>query len=79
MDEYIQTINIESKYIIEPDAYSIFKKERESGIQDFLVRGIQAYYKKPESKIEETLFFYPLIGILNKLSYALAEKKMDDE
>jgi len=79
LDEYIQTINIESKYIIEPDAYSIFKKERESGITDFLVRGIQAYYKKPDSKIEETLFFYPLIGILNKLSYALAVKKLDDE
>ncbi|MGQ1948364.1 hypothetical protein ACT3CD_14815 [Geofilum sp. OHC36d9] len=79
LDEYIQTINIESKYIIETDAYSIFQQERESGINDFLVRGIQAYYKKPDSKIEETLFFYPLIGILNKLSYALAEKKTDDE
>ncbi|MFW5982971.1 MAG: hypothetical protein ACOCQ4_00605 [bacterium] len=79
LDKYIQTINIKSKYIIEPDAYSIFKKERESGITDFLVRGIQAYYKKPDSKIEETLFFYPLIGILNKLSYALAEKKIDNE
>jgi len=79
LDRYIETVNIESKYIIEPDAYSTFKKERESGINDFLVRGIQAYYKKPDSKIEETLFFYPLIGILNKLSYALSEKKTDDE
>lgn len=75
LDNYFQTVNIETKYSIEPDAYRVFQKEREFGIQDFLVRGIKAYYKKPVSKIEESLFFYPLIGTLNKLTYALAESK----
>lgn len=79
LDEYIQTIRIESKYIIEPEAYSIFKQVRDAGIKDFLLRGIKAYYKKNDTKIEESLFFYPLIGMLNKLSYALAEKKTENE
>lgn len=79
LDEYIKTIDIEAKYIIDHKAYSVFKNVRESGIQEFLIRGIHAYYKKPNSKISETLFFYPLIGILNKLSYSLAETKVNNE
>lgn len=79
LDEYIQTIRIESKYIIEPAAYTTFKGLRDDGIKDFLMRGIKAYYKKNDTKIEESLFFYPLIGILNKLSYALAEKHIENE
>jgi len=79
LDDYIKTIRFESKYIIEPSAYSTFEQLRNSGIKDFLMRGIKAYYKKNDTKIEESLFFYPLIGILNKLSYALAEKKTVDE
>ncbi|MBN1968189.1 MAG: hypothetical protein JXR48_10175 [Candidatus Delongbacteria bacterium] len=79
LDEYIQTIRIESKYIIEPGAYKTFKDLRDAGIKDFLMRGIKAYYKKNDTKIEESLFFYPLIGILNKLSYALAEKPIENE
>ncbi len=79
LDNYIQTVRIESKYIIEPGAYTIFKELRNAGIKDFLMRGIKAYYKKDDTRIEESLFFYPLIGILNKLSYALAEKQTEDE
>ncbi|MCD5382776.1 hypothetical protein LR002_01495 [Candidatus Gracilibacteria bacterium] len=79
LDEYINTIRLESKFIIEPSAYQVFKDTREKGIKDYLIRGIKAYYKKNDVYIEESLFFYPLIGILNKLSYALSEKQNNDE
>jgi len=75
LDDYINTIQLEAKFIIEPSAYQVFQDTREAGIKDFLIRGIKAYYKKNDVYIEESLFFYPLIGILNKLSYALSEKK----
>ena len=74
LDDFLGTINITSKFMIEPSAYKVFKEMRENDIKDFLVRGVKAYYKKDDAKIEESLFFYPLIGILNKLSNALAEK-----
>jgi len=79
LDAYIHTIRLESKYIIDPSAYSIFEDLRDTGIKDLLKRGINAYHKKNDIKIEETLFFYPLIGILNKLSYALATKTSKNE
>jgi len=79
LDEYINTIRLESKFIIEPSAYQVFQDTRDSDIKDYLIRGIKAYYKKNDVYIEESLFFYPLIGILNKLSYALSEKQDNDE
>lgn len=74
LDDYVETIRIESKFIIDQSAYKVFVENRDIGIKDFLQRGIKAYYKKSDTKVEETLFFYPLIGILNKLSYELAKK-----
>lgn len=71
LDDFGKTIRIEDK--IEPNAYSKFQDIRDSSMEDFLIKGIKAYYKKDEYHIEESLFFYPLIGILNELSYSLAE------
>lgn len=72
LDEFLDTISIKSKFMIEPSAYKVFQEIRDNDIKDFLVRGIKAYYKKDDTKIEESLFFYPLIGILNRLANALA-------
>ncbi len=77
LDEYKNTIRLEEK--IEPSAYKLFEEIRNSDIKDYLIKGIKAYYKKDDYHIEESLFFYPLIGILNKLSYALSEKEDKDE
>ena len=75
MDSYVDSVNLSAKYMISNDAYAVFKEMREDNISDYLVRGLRSFYKKDNSPIVETLFFYPLIGILNKLSYALAIKK----
>ena len=72
LDDYISTINLEGDFGIENSAYQKFKKMRTLNIKDFLEHGVKAFYRSPEKHIEETLFFYPLIGILNKLALVLS-------
>ena len=75
LDDYVETVNLEGTYNIELQAYEIFKKLRDQNIQQYLKRGLKAFYKKDEKHIEETLFFYPLIGILNNLSFELSQNQ----
>ena len=73
LDEYIKTVRFDTKFLIEQGAYDKFIEIREGDIDDFLSRGLKAFHKKEKRHIEETLFFYPLVGILNKLTYELAK------
>jgi len=73
LDEYIKTVRFDTKFLIEQGAYDKFIEIREDDIDDFLSRGLKAFHKKEKRHIEETLFFYPLVGILNKLTYELAK------
>jgi len=75
LDDYVSNINIEAKYGIDTEAYKIFKQMRANNIKDYLRQGLKAYYKNPDKHIEETLFFYTLTGILNKLAYELSQKQ----
>lgn len=68
IDTYINKINIEGVFSIDRKAYELFKNTRSIHIEDYLVQGIKSFQYTKENKIEETLFFYPLIGILNKLA-----------
>jgi len=77
IDSYLKSINVETKYALSPDTLKIFKSIRSGNTIDLLIRGIKSYYKKDESKIEETLFFYPLIGILNQLAYELSDENVE--
>jgi hypothetical protein len=72
LDGYFSGANLEGDFGIDNEAYLKFKEMRSSNITDFLEQGLKAFYKSPEKHIEETLFFYPLIGILNKLAFELA-------
>ena len=72
LDELFRSTNLESNFGIDNSAYLKFKEIRSSNIKDFLEQGLKAFYKLPEKHIEETLFFYPLIGILNSLARELA-------
>jgi hypothetical protein len=73
LDEYAGLVNLEGTFNIELKAYQIFKQLRGENIKEYLKRGLKAFFKNDEKHIEETLFFYPLIGILNKLSFELSE------
>lgn len=76
LDDYNDSNRLQSKYSIEPNAYEIFKMMRASGIKDYVKRGVRAYHKEDNVQIEESLFFYPLVGILNKLSLNLSLKNV---
>jgi len=73
LDEYTKTVRFETKFLIEQKAYEQFIKIRERDIEAFLERGLKAFYKRDKRHVEETLFFYPLVGILNKLTYELSK------
>lgn len=73
LDEFTGLVNLEGAFNIELQAYQVFRTMREDHIREYLVRGLRAFFKKEEKHIEETLFFYPLIGILNKLSFELSQ------
>ena len=72
LDGYFRNVNLEGDFGIDNSAYLKFKQMRSLNIRDFLEQGLKAFYKSSEKHIEETLFFYPLIGILNKLAFELA-------
>ena len=72
LDDYFRGVSLEANFGIDSSAYLKFKQMRSRNIKDFLEQGLKAFYKSPEKHIEETLFFYPLIGILNKLVFELA-------
>jgi len=76
LDDYTNNVRFESKYLIEQSAYEKFKDIRDVDIEDYLIRGLKAFYKKEDKHIEETLFFYPLIGILNKLTFELSKNEL---
>jgi len=73
LDGYTGSVNLEGVYHIELSTWEIFRRMRSDNIREYLKRGQKAFYKSSDKHIEETLFFYPLIGILNKLSFELSE------
>jgi hypothetical protein len=75
LDAYIDNVNFENIFQTEQSAYNKFKEIRENDIDEYLTRGLNTFHKKKEKHIEETLFFYPLIGILNKLTFELSNYK----
>jgi hypothetical protein len=79
LDNYFKTINITNDFGIKKEAYDKFKEMRSDQLLVFLKKGVEL---KVESEggnsnieIEESLFFYPLIGVLNKLALKLATKE----
>ncbi len=79
LDNYFKTINIESDFGIKREAYEKFKEMRSDQLIDFLKKGIELKIESEggssKIQIEESLFFYPLIGVLNKLAFKLATKE----
>ncbi|MCY4562316.1 MAG: hypothetical protein OXC03_08530 [Flavobacteriaceae bacterium] len=55
------------------DLIQLCEKVRNRHLLDYLNRGIVPFRRNQQSLIEETLFFYPLIGVLNSLAYKLSQ------
>lgn len=70
---------INKKFILNSDAVDYFLENINDYLMENLDRGVkyvQAFEKKKDTdSIEETLFFYPLIGAINNLSNHLSQLK----
>ncbi len=77
LDSYFENKRIENLYGISRDAYVTFKDVRNDDLVHFFEKGIDVKIREegndPNLPLAETLFFYPLTGVLNKLAYKLAE------
>lgn len=77
MDSFFDTYNISDMFGIKIEAYDEFKEKRELKLIEFLNEGIKLKMEKSNLKssspVEETLFFYPIIGLINRISYDLSK------
>lgn len=69
-------VKFADSFNVSPHAYTIFKTQVTKNIRDYLEEGIEFNKKidgdtSLDKEIEESLFFYPLIGIINNLTKTL--------
>ncbi|MDZ7718048.1 MAG: hypothetical protein U5K72_04405 [Balneolaceae bacterium] len=78
LDEYKLDHNLEEYYGIGREAYKVFKETRGKALDKELKKGIRQTIKEQHSgdndPVEETLFFFPLIGELSRLAYKLSKE-----
>jgi hypothetical protein len=74
MDKFKSTVNLDGEFGIDLSAYNRFLEIRSLNIVDYLEQGMKTFHKEPDRHIEETLFFYPLTGILHRLTTELANE-----
>jgi hypothetical protein len=73
MDSYVAQNSILNSFDISDEAYVKFKESRNLNLLNYLEYGIKSNNKRDVQRVEETLFFFPLIGLLNSLSFELAQ------
>ena len=77
LDNYFDNRRTDNLFGISREAYVVFKQLREDELGHFFVKGIDVKIREEgndaDLPLSETVFFYPLIGVLNKLSYQLSE------
>jgi hypothetical protein len=78
-EDYFNKVSISNEFGISPGAYKIYRDIKLDQIEYYLIEGIKKQVQFSEviadAKVEETLFFYPLVGMLNNLSYEIANQK----
>ena len=76
LDEFVEQYDLDAKFLMNQKAYNVtFKDLRDEGLENYLIRGIKAVHKEDDENIGESLFFYPLIGILNELTFRLSDEE----
>jgi hypothetical protein len=71
LDSYKETHNIQDLFGIDDSSYKVFKDLRNDHLVDYIQQGIDSHHRKPEERIEETLFFMPFVAMLNDLGNKL--------
>ncbi len=64
------------RFGVTADAVDIARSKMKEDVDDFLQEGLETRKKElPETniRVEETLFFFPLIGVINRLAYSISQ------
>ncbi len=72
-DTYVAQSSLLNSFDISDDSFIRFKELRDLNLMNYLEYGIKSNNKRDGQRVEETLFFFPLIGLLNSLSFELAQ------
>jgi hypothetical protein len=79
LDDYFDSVNSENLFGINRSAYKLFKEIRHKDLEEDLKNGLKKnigeYENKTDDPIDESLFFYPLVGLISKLAYQLTESR----
>lgn len=78
LDDVNAKMNFNKSFGISSSAYELFKDIRGENLKDYLLIGLKERKKDVDdtsSVIEETLFFYPLVGILNEYASKVITSK----
>lgn len=71
LDQIDSEMSFKNSFGVSDASYNLFKEIREDNLMDYLLTGINERKEdvgKEDSDINETMFFYPLRGLLNKLA-----------
>ena len=68
-----------SEYVgISPFSFGVFKDVAKDDIEDYIIQGFNERKEEADDldrSVEETLFFYPIIGLLYKLAFEIFDRK----
>lgn len=70
-------LNFKNYFGINSNDFETYKKLLKQDIMKFLKSGISQKEKANSDDIDESLFFYPLVGALNNLAYKIANKQKE--
>lgn len=70
LDSIIQRINVQDKFGVSDESLALFEKLREEDLKANIMLGVNKTAAGSENEfLNETLFFYPFIALLNRLTY----------
>jgi len=58
-------------------SFEVYKEMRKKDVEDFILQGMErdkGEIQDLSSTMEETLFFYPIIGLMPKLAFEISQK-----
>lgn len=72
LDKFIAQVSLQDEYDIEDVAYEEFKRMRNEHLDNYIETGLKAANRLGDNYVEDSMFFYPLGAMLNKLADELA-------
>lgn len=78
LDMCISKVSLQDEFDIEDVAYEEFKKMRNENLNNNIEIGLEAANRTGDNYVEDSMFFYPISAMINKLAYTIS-KSYDNE